>query len=192
MTGLDLWGLRGDWVARPWTQTYSGWAKYHEHPKSIPPTQSQQKLHSRNPHISWHLLQSILFVCLHMRWFTGPQRRRVDLLQTFGLCDPSRTKAHAVSCFRSCLLRREAMNDVGQWLNRSPHTQDSGSVSSTLCPLVSILTCLWGWATLQITGNSITHCIRQQKPHPTSTNNSSDTRRCALSTCECVLRLHNY
>lgn len=90
---------------------------------------------------------------------------------------------------QSCQMWR-SMNNVGQRLNLSPHTQDS--ISLTPCPADSILTCFWGWATLQITGNSITHYIRQQKPHPTSTNNSSDTRRCALSTCQRVLRLHSY
>ncbi len=81
-------------------------------------------------------------------------------------------------------LTRRSMNNVGQWLNLSPHTHDS--LSPATRPAVSpSFPCFWGWATLQITGNSITHYIRQQKPHPTSTNNSSDTRRWPLSASVC-------
>lgn len=131
---------------------------------------------------------------LHMQWLPGRQRQRS--LNTCRFTGelwslwPPMIKKIKSSCIHSSFhsyLPWGSMNNVGQWLNVSPHTHTYVHAHNTQLSIfntVSILICSCAWAALQITRNSITHYIRQQKSHLTSTNNSSDSEMSALSTWE--------
>lgn len=106
-----------------------------------------------------------------MIYETDIQRRRwpTDVQQTFKTSDLKRAKTQAakldftaVCCGDAWLIWTESEPTC----THIPHTHNN----KTQYNKVSILTCLQGWAQHQITRNSITHYIRQEKPQHTSKN----------------------
>lgn len=148
MAGPELWGFE---LHRPghkhgpgkitWTpkERWSGATVLQTSCKTW--IKASTKMQNKNPHkadLLWGFFGFVLFfsvVCVYVilpTWFPGSQRRLVAL-PTFGLCDPSRTVAGAFAVGVRACLKCRSMN-AGQWLNLSPHSQDSASK-----PAVSIL-----------------------------------------------------